>query len=125
MRLKTLLLALCVAGTSTFAQKVKYSKEEIKKMETYLFNEGFNTPSPKKTSTIILKDGNTYKGFCNKIETKKDKSMKWLLKIVLLKRTVLLMPIRSVKCMYIQAMQKKLPKWPNTWEISETSEQRN
>ncbi|MCW1964100.1 hypothetical protein [Chryseobacterium viscerum] len=71
MRLKTLLLALCVASTTAFAQKVKYSKEDIKKMETYLFNEGFNTPSPKKTSTIILKDGTTYKGFCNKIETKK------------------------------------------------------
>ncbi|MGL6127626.1 MAG: hypothetical protein ACRC05_11000, partial [Chryseobacterium artocarpi] len=71
MRLKTLLLALCVAGTASFAQKVKYSKEDIKKMETYLFNEGFNTPSPKKTSTIILKDGTSHKGFCSKIETKK------------------------------------------------------
>ncbi|MGC5746109.1 hypothetical protein [Chryseobacterium sp. NFX27] len=71
MKLKTLLLTLCVAGTATFAQKVKYSKEEIKKMETYLFNEGFNSPSPKKTSTIILKDGTAHKGFCSKIETKK------------------------------------------------------
>jgi len=71
MKLKTLLLTLCIAGTATFAQKVKYSKEEIKKMETYLFNEGFNSPSPKKTSTIILKDGTTHKGFCGKIETKK------------------------------------------------------
>ncbi|MDQ0066150.1 hypothetical protein [Chryseobacterium lathyri] len=71
MKLKILLLTLCLAGTATFAQKVKYSKEEIKKMETYLFNEGFNSPSPKKTSTIILKDGTTHKGFCGKIETKK------------------------------------------------------
>ncbi|MDR2236698.1 MAG: hypothetical protein LBE92_11280 [Chryseobacterium sp.] len=71
MRLKTLLLALCIAGTTAFAQKVKYSKEEIKKMETYLFNEGFNAPSPKKTSTLILKDGTTHKGFCSRIETKK------------------------------------------------------
>ncbi|MBB6372189.1 hypothetical protein [Chryseobacterium shigense] len=71
MKLKILLLILCLAGTATFAQKVKYSKEEIKKMETYLFNEGFNTPSPKKTSTIILKDGTSHKGFCSKIETKK------------------------------------------------------
>lgn len=71
MKLKTLLLAFCVAGTASFAQKVKYSKEEKKKMETYLFNEGFNAPSPKKTSTVILKDGTEHKGFCGKIETKK------------------------------------------------------
>lgn len=71
MKLKSLLLALCLASMSSFAQKVKYTKEEIKKMETYLFNEGFNTPSPKKTSTIILKDGSSHKGFCNNIETKK------------------------------------------------------
>lgn len=71
MKFKTLLLALCLTGTAAFAQKVKYSKEEIKKMETYLFNEGFNAPSPKKTSTLILKDGTTHKGFCGRIETKK------------------------------------------------------
>jgi hypothetical protein len=71
MKLKTLLLALLLVSTASFAQKVKYSKEEIKKMEQYLFNEGFNTPSPKKTSTVILKDGTTYKGFCGKIDTKK------------------------------------------------------
>lgn len=71
MKFKILLLALCLTGTATFAQKVKYSKEEIKKMETYLFNEGFNAPSPKKTSTLILKDGTTHKGFCGRIETKK------------------------------------------------------
>ncbi|WP_027388468.1 hypothetical protein [Chryseobacterium gregarium] len=71
MKLKTLMLALCLAGTATFAQKVKYSKEDIKKMEMYLFNEGFNTPSPRKTSTVILKDGSTHKGFCSKIDTKK------------------------------------------------------
>jgi hypothetical protein len=69
MRLKTLLLALCVAGTTTFAQKVKYSKEEIKKMETYLFNEGFNTPSPKKHPQLF--GWNHLQRFCNKIETKK------------------------------------------------------
>lgn len=71
MKLKILLLTLCLAGTATFAQKVKYTKEDIKKMEMYLFNEGFNSPSPKKTSTIILKDGTAHKGFCSKIETKK------------------------------------------------------
>ncbi|MDQ1094861.1 MULTISPECIES: hypothetical protein [Chryseobacterium] len=71
MKLKTFTLALLLAATSAFAQKVKYSKEEIKKMEQYLFNEGFNIPSPRKTSTVILKDGSTHKGFCNKIDTKK------------------------------------------------------
>ncbi|WP_117590746.1 hypothetical protein [Chryseobacterium sp. FH2] len=81
MKLKSLLLALCLASTAVFAQdKVKYSKEDIKKMEMYLFNEGFNTPSPKKTSTIILKDGNTYKGFCSKIDTKKGQIFEVLLK---------------------------------------------
>lgn len=71
MKFKSLLLALFLVSTSSFAQKVKYSKEEIKKMEQYLFNEGFNMPSPKKTSTVILKDGTSHKGFCGKIDTKK------------------------------------------------------
>lgn len=72
MKLKALLLVFSFASTFSFAQdKIKYSKEEIKKMETYLFNEGFTTPSPKKTSTIVLKDGTTHKGFCNDIDTKK------------------------------------------------------
>mgnify|MGYP000993595596 CR=1 FL=1 len=71
MKLKSMLLALFLVSTASFAQKVKYSKEEIKKMEKYLFNEGFNSPSPKKTSTVTLKDGTIVKGFCNKIDTKK------------------------------------------------------
>mgnify|MGYP006955275698 CR=1 FL=1 len=72
MKFKALLLAFCCTTVLSFAQdKIKYSKEEIKKMETYLFNEGFVTPSPKKTSTIILKDGTEHKGFCNDIDTKK------------------------------------------------------
>lgn len=72
MKFKALLLAFCFVSVASFAQdKVKYSKEEKQKMEKYLFNEGFNTPSPKKTSTIILKDGSTHKGFCSKIDTKK------------------------------------------------------
>jgi hypothetical protein len=40
MRLKTLLLTLCVAGTATFAQKVKYSKEEKKEMNRYFLMKG-------------------------------------------------------------------------------------
>lgn len=72
MKIKALLLALSLTSAFSFAQdKVKYSKEDIKKMESYLFNEGFSGPSTKKVSTIILKDGTTHKGFCNDIETKK------------------------------------------------------
>lgn len=63
MRLKTLLLALCVASTAAFAQKVKYSKEERKEMNRYLFNEGFNTATDKKVSTIILKDNTEHQGY--------------------------------------------------------------
>jgi len=72
MKFKTLLLALFVASISTFAQeKVKYTKDQVKKMEQFLFNEGFSGPSTKKISTVILKDGTTHKGYCNDIETKK------------------------------------------------------
>ncbi|CAD7802036.1 hypothetical protein CHRY9390_00863 [Chryseobacterium aquaeductus] len=72
MKFKALLLALSLVSISTFAQeKVKYTKEQIKKMEQFLFNEGFPGPSTKKISTIILKNGTVNKGFCNDIETKK------------------------------------------------------
>lgn len=72
MRKKIIVLMLAFASVLSFAQeKIKYSNEDIKKMETYLFNEGFTTPSVKKISTIILKDGTINKGYCNKIETKK------------------------------------------------------
>jgi len=63
MRLKTILLAVCVVSTTAFAQKVKYSKEERKEMNRYLFNEGFNTATDKKVSTIILKDNTEYQGY--------------------------------------------------------------
>jgi hypothetical protein len=63
MKLKTLLLALLLVSTASFAQKVKYSKEEKKEMNKYLFNEGFNTASQKKISTIILKDNNEHQGY--------------------------------------------------------------
>ena len=73
MKLKNLLFIIfCSLNTMILAQdKVKYSKEDVKKMEMYLFNEGFDIPSPKKTSTFLLKDGTTHIGFCNKIDTKK------------------------------------------------------
>lgn len=89
MKLKTLLLALCLVSVYSFAQdKVKYSKEEIKKMEMYLFNEGFNTPSPKKTSTVILKDGTTHKGFCSKIDTKKGQIFEVSIKDSISKKSI-------------------------------------
>jgi len=87
MKLKTLVLALVLASTASFAQKVKYSKEEIKKMEQYLFNEGFNTPSPKKTSTVILKDGSVHKGFCSKTDTKKGQIFEVSLKDSITKKS--------------------------------------
>lgn len=72
MKFKALLLALSLSSAFSFAQdKVKYSKEDIKKMETYLFNEGFNIPSPKKISTIIMKDGTINKGYCSKVDSKR------------------------------------------------------
>ncbi|MCF2221619.1 hypothetical protein H9Q08_20330 [Chryseobacterium sp. PS-8] len=80
MKLKTLVFTLFLVSASSFAQKVKYSKEEIKKMEQYLFNEGFNAPSVKKTSTVILKDGTTHKGFCSKTDTKKGQIFEVTLK---------------------------------------------
>jgi len=86
MKLKFLLLALSLAGTISFAQKIKYSKEEVKKMEQYLFNEGFNAPSTRKTSTVILKDGSTHKGFCSKTDTKKGQIFEVILKDSLTKK---------------------------------------
>ncbi|WP_027380170.1 hypothetical protein [Chryseobacterium daeguense] len=87
MKLKTLLFALLLVSAASFAQKVKYSKDEIKKMEMYLFNEGFNAPSPKKTSTLILKDGSTHKGFCSKIDTKKGQIFEVALKDSITKKS--------------------------------------
>lgn len=72
MKIKALLLAFFMISLSAFSQdKVKYSKEDIKKMETYLFNEGFTVPSSKKISTIVMKDGTVYKGYCNDVDRKK------------------------------------------------------
>lgn len=55
-----------------FAQeKVKYTDEEKDMLKTYFFNEGFNMPATGKVSTIVMKDGTTYKGYCKSIVTKK------------------------------------------------------
>ena len=65
-------MCLSISTISAFAQeKVKYTKDQIKKMEQYLFNEGFAGPSTKKISTLILKDGSIHKGYCDDVEMKK------------------------------------------------------
>jgi hypothetical protein len=71
MKLKTLLLALLLVSTASFAQKIKYSKEEKKEMNQYLFNEGFRNPSPSKLSSFTLKDGTNYEGFCSGFKRQK------------------------------------------------------
>jgi len=72
MKIKILLLCVSLSTISAFAQeKVKYTKDQIKKMEQYLFNEGFAGPSTKKISTLILKDGSIHKGYCDDVEMKK------------------------------------------------------
>ncbi|KUJ60551.1 hypothetical protein AR687_17420 [Flavobacteriaceae bacterium CRH] len=72
MKFKVLSLMLCFSSLLSLAQeKIKYSKEDVKKMEMYLFNEGFSGPSSKKISTVVLKDGAIHKGYCKDIDTKK------------------------------------------------------
>ncbi len=71
MKTKLLLLFFTFAFGMTLAQKVKYSKDELKMLKTYYFNEGFNTPATKKVSTVILKDGSEHKGYCTGVMTKK------------------------------------------------------
>ena len=72
MKVKMLSLLLSFSSLLSVAQeKIKYSKEDVKKMEMYLFNEGFSGPSSKKISTVLLKDGTIHKGYCKDIDTKK------------------------------------------------------
>jgi hypothetical protein len=68
------LMALVIASSSSFAQKaekVKYEKAKIKEMEQYLFEEVFVSVSPKKISTVILKDQSVHKGYCKGVGRKK------------------------------------------------------
>lgn len=72
MKIKALLLAFSLLGTISFAQeKIKYSKEQKKEMNQYLFKEGFDTASPKKISTIILKNNEEYQGYFKSWEKQK------------------------------------------------------
>ena len=72
MKTKLLSLALLICFGFGFSQdKVKYSDEELKVLKTYYFNEGFNKPATQKVSTIVLKDGTEFNGYCKAIITKK------------------------------------------------------
>ncbi|HLV23562.1 MAG TPA: hypothetical protein VKY36_02135 [Moheibacter sp.] len=71
MKSKLLLLSALLTLNFSFAQKVKYEKEELKMLKTYYFNEGFNKPATQKVSTVIMKDGTEHKGYCKSIVTKK------------------------------------------------------
>lgn len=72
MKFKTMLLALFLVSTASFAQKVKYTDAEEKVMETYMFDAQFPGPSKKKPCIIILKDGSIHKGPYETIKTKKS-----------------------------------------------------
>lgn len=89
MKIKALLLALSFVNAFSFAQeKVKYTKEQIKNMEQYLFNEGFSAPSSKKVSTVILKDGSIHKGFCEETDMKKGQIYQITLKDSVTKKEI-------------------------------------
>ncbi|WP_338732360.1 hypothetical protein [Mangrovimonas cancribranchiae] len=66
-----LVLTLFFTGLTFSQDKVKYTDDEIDMLKAYYFNEGFNTPARKKLSTLIMKDGTTYKGYCKSVITKK------------------------------------------------------
>ncbi|KUJ50241.1 hypothetical protein [Chryseobacterium sp. JAH] len=72
MKIKALFLLASLLGANTFAQKVKYTDEEEKIMETYFFDAQFPGSSKKKVSTIILKDGSVHKGYYENIKSKKS-----------------------------------------------------
>ncbi|MCE3075451.1 hypothetical protein [Chryseobacterium gwangjuense] len=72
MKFKTLLLALFLVSTASFAQKVKYTDAEEKVMETYYFDAQFPGAGKKKTSIVILKDGSIHKGYFENLKSKKS-----------------------------------------------------
>lgn len=74
MKKITFLMAMFIASSLCFAQKaekIKYEKAKIKEMEQVLFEEVFVTVSPKKISTVILKDKRVIKGYCKEVGRKK------------------------------------------------------
>lgn len=61
-----------VLSSLVFAQeKVSFSKEQLKKMDDYLFDEMLVAGSTKKPSTIILKNGSTVEGVAKDVDYKK------------------------------------------------------
>lgn len=69
MRIKLLLLAsvFMISGT-LWSQKKKYSKEEVAELKEYHLYEGFVSPSKKKTSTLVMKNGEEIKGNINRLK---------------------------------------------------------
>lgn len=66
------LTAAILSGTSLHAQEdVKFTKEQLKKMDDDLFDEVFVGVSSKKTSTVILKDGTKIEGSVTGLKRKK------------------------------------------------------
>ncbi len=74
------ILALCFSSITFSQSKIKYSKEEKEMLKTYFFNEGFNSPATKKLSTLIMKDGTSFTGYCKSVSTKKGQIHKVTLK---------------------------------------------
>ncbi|MBW8360877.1 MAG: Rho-binding antiterminator [Kaistella sp.] len=69
---KITFLALTFISVLSFAQeKVKYSREQLKNMDNYLFEEVFTMVSPSKNSKVILKDGRTVEGKARDLDRKK------------------------------------------------------
>lgn len=70
MKTRVILVAFLFVFGFSHAQKVSFSKEEIKELNTYYFNEGFVRPATKKVSTIHLKDGSEVKGYVQGVRGK-------------------------------------------------------
>lgn len=80
MKTRAILMVFLFFCGISLAQKVTYSKEEIKAINTYYFNEGFVRPATKKVSTIILKDGSEIKGYVQGVRGKHNQINRIILK---------------------------------------------
>lgn len=68
MKTQILIFAFAFMGNLFFSQGI--SKEQKKEMDNYLFQESFKSVSPKKPSTVILKNGTSHVGFCRDLDKK-------------------------------------------------------
>ncbi len=66
-----LAVTTCVQVQTYAQEKVKFSKDQLKKMDDDLFDEMFIGVTPKKTTTVILKDGTKIQGAATDIDRKK------------------------------------------------------